>query len=116
MNVWICQQKIILWPTIALLFCLALADAQVRAATFIASLDRETIALGEIATLSLTFEGGSPQTAPMPPNIPGLKISYVEQSNQYSYSKEQTNSTVPQQCRVTPGRSGEFITQELMAD
>ncbi len=116
MNFWICREKIILWPTIALLFCLALADAQVRAATFTASLDRETIALGETATLSLTFEGGSPQTTPIPPNIPGLQISYVGPSSQFSFINGQTSSTVTHHFTLTPRQTGEFTIPALTAD
>ena len=86
MNVWIRRQRIILLPIVALLLCLALGyGAEARAATFTASLDRDTIALGENATLSLTFEGGSPQNTPVPPNIPGLQISYVGPSSQFSF-------------------------------
>ncbi|HEY3931097.1 MAG TPA: BatD family protein [Verrucomicrobiae bacterium] len=116
MNFWIRREKIILWPTISLLFCLALGDAQVRAATFTASLDRETIALGETATLSLTFEGGSPQTTPMPPNIPGLQISYVGPSSQFSFINGQTSSTVTHHFTLTPRQTGEFIIPALTAD
>jgi hypothetical protein len=116
MNFWIRREKIILWPTIALLFCLALGDAQVRAATFTASLDRETIALGETATLSLTFEGGSPQTTPMPPNIPGLQISYVGPSSQFSFINGQTSSTVTHHFTLTPRQTGEFTIPALTAD
>jgi hypothetical protein len=52
-------------------FCLG--GARLDAATFTASLDRDTIALGESATLSLTFEDGSPRNVPMPPNVAGLQ-------------------------------------------
>ncbi len=44
------------WPGLVLA-ALCLGGARLDAATFTASLDRDTIALGETATLSLTFEG-----------------------------------------------------------
>src|SRR5207249_11744741 len=50
------------------------------AATFTAGLDRDTITLGERATLSLTFSGATPQSPPTLPEIPGLQIDYVGQS------------------------------------
>ena len=46
---------------------LALGGVRLGAATFTASLDRDTLALGESATLSLTFENGSPRNVPAPP-------------------------------------------------
>jgi BatD DUF11 like domain len=117
MNVWICRQKIILLPTIALLLCLMLGSGtRVRAATFTASLDRDTIALGESATLSLTFEGGSPQNTPEVPDIPGLQISYVGPSSQFSFINGQTSSTVTHNFTVTPRQVGEFTIPALTAD
>jgi hypothetical protein len=90
--------------------------AQARAATFTASLDRDTIALGESGTLSLTFEGGSPQNAPELPNIPGLQISYVGPSSQFSFINGQTSSTVTHHFTLTPRQTGEFIIPALTAD
>ena len=74
--------------------CLGLAPAQ--AATFTATLDRDTISIGESATLSLTFEGGQPKNTPQIANIPGLQISYVGPSSQFSFVNGQTSSTVTQ--------------------
>src|SRR2546430_2491677 len=45
------------------------------AASFTATLDRETVAVGESATLSLSFEGGEPKSIPVPPAIPNLQIT-----------------------------------------
>jgi len=117
MNVWIRRQRIILLPIVALLLCLALGyGAETRAATFTASLDRDTIALGENATLSLTFEGGSPQNTPVPPNIPGLQISYVGPSSQFSFINGQTSSTVTHHFILTARQTGEFIIPSLVAN
>ncbi|HWH68919.1 MAG TPA: hypothetical protein VNT26_06010, partial [Candidatus Sulfotelmatobacter sp.] len=48
-------RRLRLLPALALVFWLAPGDA--GAATFTAALDRDTITLGETATLSLTFQG-----------------------------------------------------------
>ena len=48
-----------------------------RAASFTASLDRDTITLGEQATLSLTFEGGQSKNVPTP-GVPGLQITQLD--------------------------------------
>ncbi|HSY09730.1 MAG TPA: BatD family protein [Candidatus Dormibacteraeota bacterium] len=117
MNVWIRRQRIILLPIVALLLCLALGyGAEARAATFTASLDRDTIAIGENATLSLTFEGGPPQNTPVPPNIPGLQISYVGPSSQFSFINGQTSSTVTHHFILTARQTGEFIIPSLVAN
>src|SRR5580704_9451065 len=44
------------------------------AATFNASLDRDTISLGENATLTLFFEGGEPAAVPRLPQVAGLNF------------------------------------------
>src|SRR5208282_3919562 len=77
-----------------LLAVLGLGGAPVRAVTFTAAFDRDTIALGETATLSLTFEGGQPGSTPQIRDIPGLQIVYVGPSSQFSFVNGQTSSTV----------------------
>jgi hypothetical protein len=64
--------KLQIFPIVGflLLAALCLAPTGARAANFTASLDRDTITLGETATLSLTFEGGQSKNVPTP-NISG---------------------------------------------
>ena len=76
------------------LAALCLGGARLDAATFTASLDRDTIALGESATLSLTFEGSQPGGTPQIKDIPGLQINYVGPSSQFSFVNGQTSSTI----------------------
>jgi hypothetical protein len=95
---------------------LSLGVAQIHADTFTASLDRDTIALGESATLSLTFEGGSPKDVPLPPNVPDLQISYVGPSSQFSFINGQTKSTVTHNFTLTPQQTGEFVIPSLTAN
>src|SRR6266404_2019943 len=59
-------------PMLAALLWLSLSFA--GAASFTASLDRDTITLGESATLSLTFTGAGVQGAPSLPPIEGLDV------------------------------------------
>ena len=61
-------------------FTVFLADA----ANFTASLDRDTITLGESATLSLAFEGGQSRNVPTP-NVPGLQIVQTGTSQNVSF-------------------------------
>jgi hypothetical protein len=94
---------------------LCLGGARLDAATFTASLDRDTIALGESATLSLTFEDGSPRNVPMPPNVAGLQIAYVGPSSQFSFVNGETKSTVTYNFTLTPRQAGDFVIPALQA-
>ncbi len=101
---------------VALLLALCVVAAPARAVTFTASLDHDTIALGDSATLSLTFDGGSPKSVPLPPEIPGLQVSYVGPSSQFSFINGQTSSTITHHFTVTPQQTGEFTIPSLTAD
>ncbi len=83
--------------------------------SFIATLDRDTITLGESATLSLTFQGGTPKEIPTPPNIPNLRISYVGQSSQFSFVNGVMTSSVSYNFALTPTHPGEFEIPALQA-
>ena len=98
------------------LAALCLGSARLDAATFTASLDRDTIALGETATLSLTFEDGSPRNVPTPANVAGLQISYVGPSSQFSFVNGETKSTVTYNFTLTPRQAGDFVIPLLAAD
>lgn len=101
---------------VLVLAALCLGSARLDAATFTASLDRDTIALGESATLSLTFEDGSPRNVPMPSNVAGLQIAYVGPSSQFSYINGETKSTVTYNFTLTPRQAGDFAIPPLVAD
>lgn len=95
----------------ALLF----GNAAARAASFTASLDRETISLGETATLSLSFEGGQPKNIPSP-QVSGLQIQGGDQSSQISIINGRANSTFTYTFSLTPQQSGEFTIPAMTAD
>jgi len=86
------------------------------AATFTTALDRDAMNLGESATLDLTFEGGSPGGTPTLPNIPGLNITYVGPSSQFSFVNGQTSSTVTHHFTVTAARPGVYTIPGLAID
>ena len=56
------------------LFATALLPGAALAASFTAALDRDTLTLGENATLSLKFSDGQPQATPTPPAVAGLQF------------------------------------------
>jgi BatD DUF11 like domain len=104
---------------VAAVFCLLLwwlGVTPAHAASFTASLDNDTLTLGQSTTLSLTFDGGSPKNTPVLPDIPGLQISYVGPSSQFSFINGQTSSTVTHHFTVTPQRTGDFVIPALTAE
>jgi hypothetical protein len=94
-------------------FCLG--GTPLAAASFTASLDHDAIALGETATLSLTFEGSQPKGTPQFRDIPGLQIAYVGPSSQFSFVNGQTSSTVTYHFTVTSSRPGEYTIPAMTA-
>ncbi|MFZ0827752.1 MAG: BatD family protein [Verrucomicrobiia bacterium] len=94
---------------------LCLETAPLHAVTFTSSLDRDTLALGETATLSLTFEGGQPQTAPSP-DVSGLQIINTGNSQNFSIVNGQMSSTVSITFSVSPKRTGEFVIPAMTVD
>ncbi len=79
------------------------------AASFSASLDRDTVTLGENATLSLKFEGVQPADAPNLPAVAGLQFQYVGPSSSFSFINGQTSSSITYNYVVAAQRSGEFV-------
>ena len=93
----------------------ALLPGAACAASFTASLDRDTLTLGESATLALAFEGGSPGQVPTP-SVSGLQITQAGTSQNMSIINGAMSSTVTVSFSVTPQREGEFTIPALTAD
>ena len=85
------------------------------AASFTATLDRDALTLGESATLSLTFEGGSPGRVPAP-SVSGLQFAQAGTSQNMSWINGAMSATVTVSFSVTPQRAGEFTIPALTAD
>ena len=93
------------WPTAFLLLMFLVVAAP--AASFTASLDRDTMILGEQATLSLMFEGGQARNVPTP-SVPGLQINQTGTSQSMSIVNGAMSSTITVNFTVLPQRVGEF--------
>lgn len=98
------------------LFAAALLPGAAFAASFSTSLDRDSITLGEEATLSLKFEGVQPKDAPGMPPIDGLKFQYVGPSSSFSFINGQTSSSITYNYIVTAQHDGEFTIPALQAE
>ena len=108
-------------PGLRLLFALVLllpwsARSLLCAASFTATLDRETVTVGESATLSLTFEGGQPKSFPAPPQLPNLQIAGGGSSQNMRIENGQVSSSISQTYALTPTQPGEFIIPALKAE
>jgi len=91
-----------------LLGYLLLSIVTATAVTFTASLDRETLSLGESARLSLTFDGAQPDGTPTPPPVPGLQFSYNGPSREYRMVNGQSFTRITHNFTVTPRQTGDF--------
>jgi len=78
------------------------------AVTFTASLERDTVNLGENVRLSLTFDGAQPEAAPTPPPVPGLQFSYNGPSSEYRMVNGQTFTRITHNFTITPRQTGDF--------
>ena len=104
-----------LLKTLTVLFAVALLARTADAASLTASLDRDTIMLGEQATLSLKFEGVQTD-APEIPSVPGLQIRYVGPSSSFSFINGRTSSSVTHTYVVSAQRAGDFTIPALALD
>jgi oxygen tolerance protein BatD len=88
-----------------------------RAANFTASLDRDSITLGESATLSLEFEGGQPAKLTSP-DVAGLQFGNPSRSfsQNIDFNSGQVNARLVLAYTVTPQREGQFTIPALTAD
>ena len=92
-----------------------LIPSTLLAATLTATLDRETITVGETATLTLKVEGGEPQAMPTPPGIPNLQIAGQGTSRNISIVNGQQSSSLSQSFIITPRQPGDYVIPSLIA-
>lgn len=98
------------------LVCLALAPATLPAATLTATLDRDTVAVGESATLTLVFAGGAPKTPPALPRLQNLRATFGGQSSQFSWNNGVSSSTVTYTYALTPTQPGDYTLPPIHAE
>ena len=85
------------------------------AASFTATLDRETVTVGESATLSLKFEGGEPKQMPSPPPIANLQVTGQGSSRNISMDNGHFSSSLSQNFALTPTQPGVYTIPALQA-
>lgn len=90
-----------------------LAFSAMAASSFTATLDRDTVALGETANLSLTFAEVKVNGVPNLPPVDGLNINYLSQSSEVKVLNGQFNQSFTFSYLVTPTRAGDFTIPAL---
>jgi hypothetical protein len=98
------------------LFMAMLILPAAAAPQFQASLDRDTISLGETATLSMTFRGGDPGGQPNVPSIPGIQFGAQETSSQMSLIGSDFSSSTVYTLELQPTRTGLFTIPPLVVN
>ena len=92
------------------------APSLLLAASFPATLDRETVSVGESATLTLKFEGGEPKAVPTPPALPNLQIRGEGSARNISIVNGQRSDSISQNFALTPTQPGVYTIPALRAE
>src|SRR5437867_622051 len=84
-------------------------------ATFTAHLDRDSAAVGESVTLTLTFEGVSPNAPPTLPALPNIQASHFRQSRDLTVVNGESTSSVSYDYTLVPTQPGEITIPAMQA-
>lgn len=85
----------------------------VWAASFSATVDRQSLLVGETANFSLTFEDCQPQRVPVMPNVPNLQFQYLGPSSQQTIINGQQKSTTTLKFALIPQQPGDYVIPAL---
>jgi hypothetical protein len=93
-----------------MVFC----EREAHAASVTASLNRDTVTVGEAVTLSLVFEGVSPPTAPNLPPLNGLQFQGgISQSSQFTIVNGQASQRLNFDYTLVAQQVGEVIVPAM---
>jgi hypothetical protein len=85
-------------------------------ATFTTTLDRETVTVGESATLTLKFEGGEPKAFPAPPALPNLQVAGGGTSQNITIVNGKYSASTSQSFALTPTQPGVYTIPALRTE
>jgi tetratricopeptide (TPR) repeat protein len=86
------------------------------APAFQTSLDRDTISLGDTATLSMTFTESAPSAPPRVPPIAGLRFGMMGSSQQTTIVNSEVTFSSVYTLDLTPTQTGDFTIPALTAE
>jgi len=105
-------RSILFWLTL-LAGPLAIIAAQ---PTFTATLDRDSVVVGETVVLTLKFEGGSPQGMPALPQVPGLQpAGQAATSINSTVVNGAMTSVFSYSVNLVPQHAGDFVIPPITA-
>jgi hypothetical protein len=111
------QSRLRFWRAALLaIFVLALVPRELRAASFTATLDTDTVTVGESATLTLKFEGGQPRSVSAIPAIENLDMADQGSSQAYNIINGQISMSVSDTVVLTPRQPGDYTIPALTAE
>ena len=97
-----------------LLFVTLLPSA--RAITISANLEPATLRVGEVATLTVTCNGGRPQRAPQLRAVPGLQFAYAGETSQVTLVNGNFSQTFNYSFQVQPQKEGRYDIPGALVD
>ncbi len=101
--------------TSLLLLVLALAPTA-SAVTVSATLEAETLRLGEATTLNVTSNGGRPRALPRITAVPGLQFGYAGESLQTTIINGQVSQSYTYAFQVQAQKEGRYIIPPIQID
>jgi hypothetical protein len=109
------HEPLLMWPFLtALLLCL---DTFPVGAQFSASLDRDTVIVGEPVTLSLKFENVQPGGVPNLPPLPGLRVAGGWQTRSESRIENgASTTTVIYSLPLIAEKAGDYTIPPMVAE
>src|SRR4051794_24852828 len=114
---WVRQRHspLVIWPVLTLL--LLFSGTFRVSAQFSASLDRDTVIVGESVTLSLKFENVQPGGAPNLPPLPGLRVAGGWQTRSESrIEKGASTTSVIYSLPLVAEKGGDYTIPPLVAE
>lgn len=106
-----------LWVALLLpLLALAFAPGKVGALSFTATLDTETVNVGESATLTLKFDGGQPRSISAIPKIANLDMTDQGTMHSFNSINGQMSLSLTETVLLTPRQPGEYTIPALTAE
>lgn len=106
-------------PAFSLLATLLLLLTLIPSASAItvsASLDADTIRLGEATTINVTCNGGRPRSLPRLTAVDGLQFGYAGESSQTTIINGQISQSFTYAFRVQPQKEGRFVIPPIQVD
>ncbi len=103
------------WGWAWLVFAFLGIGQALAAPTFEASLERDTISMGESVTLTLAFQDCTPAGEPALPPLPGLSVTGTGYSKQSTFNGREIVSVLAFTYNLQPAKEGDYTLPAIKA-